>query len=154
MVVILQDEFLGSILTLFTIFDISPLWMDQFWKNWWPNCRFFDALTDSGKIFDQYDPQNFWQTLEAGAKNWIFSPIWSLGSQNLSTSEQEKDEKLVSKLNYSSSANQWCNLIIISWILGQFSKAKSSGPILSPRWPKLPKNVILSYPLTLKICQI
>ena len=28
----------------------------------------FDALTDSGKTFDRYDPQNFWETVEAGAK--------------------------------------------------------------------------------------
>ena len=37
-------------------------------KNWWPNWRFFDALNESGKIFDRYDPQNFWKTPEAGAK--------------------------------------------------------------------------------------
>ena len=53
---------------IFTIFDISPLWMNQFERNWWPNWRFFDALNESGKIFDRYDPQNFWRTLEAGAK--------------------------------------------------------------------------------------
>ena len=99
---------LGSILTLFTIFDISPLWMDQFWKNWWPNCRFFDARTDSDKILYRYDPQNFWETLEAGAKKWIFSPFWLLKSLNFSASELDKDKKSVSKLNYYSRANQWC----------------------------------------------
>ena len=57
-----------SILTFFTIFDISPLWMDQFGQNWWPNRRFFDALNESGKVFDRYGPQIFWKTLEAGAK--------------------------------------------------------------------------------------
>ena len=98
-----------SILTFLTIFDVSPLWMDKFGWNWWPNWRVFDALTESGKIFDRYDPQNFWETLEAGAKKWIFSPFWSLWSQNLGTSEQEKDKKSVSKLNYCSRANQWCN---------------------------------------------
>ena len=99
----------GSILTFFTIFDISPLWMDQFWENWWPNWKFFNALTDSGTIFNRYDPQNFRETQEAGATKWIFSPFWSLWSQNLGTSELEKDNKLVSKLNYSSRANEWCN---------------------------------------------
>ena len=102
-------HFAGWISTLLTFFDISRLWMDQFLKNWWPNCRVFDALTDSGTIFNRYDPQNFWETLEAGAKRWIFSPFWSLWSQNLGTSEQEKDKKSVSKLNYCSRANQWCN---------------------------------------------
>ena len=65
-----------SILTFFTIFDISLLWMDKFGWNWWPNWRVFDALTESGKIFDRYDPQNFWETLEAGA-NSCKSVTWS-----------------------------------------------------------------------------
>ena len=98
-----------SILTFFTIFDISPLWMDKFGQNWWPNWRVFDALTESGKIFDRYDRQNIWETLEAGAKKWIFSPFWLLWSKNLGTSEIEKDKKFMSKLNYSSRSNQWCN---------------------------------------------
>ena len=98
-----------SILTFFTIFDISPLWMDKFGWNWWPNWRVFDALTESGKIFDRYDPQNFWETLEAGAKKWIFSPFWLPRSKNSGTSEIEKDKKSMSKLNYSSRSNQWCN---------------------------------------------
>ena len=98
-----------SILTFFTIFDISLLWMDKFGWNWWPNWRVFDALTESGKIFDRYDPQNFWETLEAGAKKWIFSPFWLLWSNNLGTSEIENDKKSVGKLNYCSRPNQWCN---------------------------------------------
>ena len=71
-----------SILIFFTIFDISPLWMDQFGRNWWPNWRFFDALTESAKIFDRYDLQIFRETLEAGSKKWIFMPLWLLWSQN------------------------------------------------------------------------
>ena len=98
-----------SILTFFTIFDISPLWMDQFGQNWWPNWRFFDALNESGKIFDRYDPQNFWKTLEASAKKWIFLQFRLLWSYNLGTSELEKNKKSMSKLNYSSRSNQWRN---------------------------------------------
>ena len=30
--------------------------------------QIFDALSESGKIFDRYDSQIFWETLEAGAK--------------------------------------------------------------------------------------
>ena len=90
-------------------FTISQPWIDESLKNWWPNWRVFDALTESGKIFDRYDPQNFWETLEAGAKKWIFSPFWLLWSKNLGTSEIEKDKKFMSKLNYSSRSNQWCN---------------------------------------------
>ena len=94
---------------IFTVFDISPLWIDKFRWNWWPNWRFFDALTESVKIFDRYDPQNFWETLEAGAKKWIFPPFWLLWSKNLGTSEIEKDKKFMGKLNCSSRSNQWCN---------------------------------------------
>ena len=94
---------------IFTVFDISPLWIDKFRWNWWPNWRFFDALTESVKIFDRYDPQNLWETLEAGAKKWIFSPFWLLWSKNSGTSEIEKDKKSMSKLNYSARCNQWCN---------------------------------------------
>ena len=35
--------------------------------------RFFDALTKYGKIFDRYDPQSFWETVEVGAKNYLSS---------------------------------------------------------------------------------
>ena len=98
-----------SILTFFTIFDISPLWMDRFGWNWWPNWRFFDALIESGKIFDWYDPQYFGETLEAGVKKRIFLSFWLLQSQNKGTTELEKDKKNRSKLNYSSRSNQWCN---------------------------------------------
>ena len=82
------------ILTFFTIFDISPLWMEKFGWNWWPNWRVFYALAESGKIFDRYDPQNFWETLEAGAKKWFFSPFWLLWSKNLGTSEIENDKRI------------------------------------------------------------
>ena len=68
-----------------------------------------DALTDSGKTFCQYDPQNFWENVEASAKKWIFSPIWLLWSQNFDASKLAKDIKSMSKLKYSSRANQWCN---------------------------------------------
>ena len=64
---------------------------------------------DSGKIFDRYDPQNVLETVEAGAKKSIFLPIWLLLSQNFGASELEKDKKFMSKSNYSSRANQWCN---------------------------------------------
>ena len=80
-----------SILTFFTIFDIFPLWMDKSGWNWWPNWRVFDTLDESGKILDRYDPQNFWETLQAGAKKWFFSPFWLLRSKNLGTSEIEND---------------------------------------------------------------
>ena len=96
-------------MTFFTVFNISWLCMVQFWWNLWPNWRFFDALTDSGKIFGRYDPQNFWENVEAGAKKWIFLPIWLLWSQNCDDSKLAKDIKSMSKLNYSSRANQWCN---------------------------------------------
>ena len=96
-------------MTFFTISDISPLWMDQFGQNWWLNWDFFDALNESGKIFDRYDLQNFWETLKAGAKKWIFSPFWQLWSNNLGTSKIENDKKSVGKLNYRSRSNQWCN---------------------------------------------
>ena len=98
-----------SILTFFTIFYISLLWMDKFGWNWWPNWRVFDALTECGKVFDRYDPQKFWETLEAGAKKWIFSLFWLLRSKNLGTSKIENDKKSVGKLNYCSRSNQWCN---------------------------------------------
>ena len=135
-----------SILTFFTIFDISLLWMDKFGWNWWPNWRVFDALTESGKIFDQYDPQNFWETLEAGAKKWIFSPFWLLWSNNLGTSEIKNDKKSVGKLNYCSRPNQWCNrhvnrlkhidlaklqrsVGIIKWLFGHYEPESSAKSI-------------------------
>ena len=65
--------------------------------------------TESGKIFDWYDPQNFWETLEAGGKKWIFLPFWLLWSNNLGTSETENDKKSVGKLNFCSRPNHWCN---------------------------------------------
>ena len=122
-----------SILTFFKIFDISPLWIDKFRWNWWPNWRVFDALIESGKIFDQYDPQNFWETLEAGAKKWIFSPFWLLWSENLGTSETEKDKKFMGKLNYSSRSNQWCNRHV------NMLKHIDLAELLGSQWPK---NVI------------
>ena len=45
------------------------------------------------KFFIDMTLKIFWETLEAGAKKWIFSPFWSLWSQNLGTSEQEKAEQ-------------------------------------------------------------
>ena len=33
--------------------------------------RVFDALAKNGKIFDRYDPQSFWETVEVGAKNYL-----------------------------------------------------------------------------------
>ena len=98
-----------SILTFFSIFDLSLPWMDKFGWNWWPNWRVFDVLTESGKIFDRYDPQNFWETPEAGAKKWIFSPFWLLWSKNFGTTKIEKDKKSISKWNYSSISYQWYN---------------------------------------------
>ena len=75
--------------------------MDQLGQNWWPNWRFFDALNESGKIFGRYDSQIFWKTLEAGAKNENFWPIWLLWLNNMGTSELEKDKKSMKKLNFS-----------------------------------------------------
>ena len=109
MVVILQDEFWGQFWLFLQFLIYLRFGWTNFEKNWWPNCRFFDARTDSDKILYRYDPQNFWETLEAGAKKWIFSPFWLLWSKNLGTSEIEKDKKFMSKLNYSSRSNQWCN---------------------------------------------
>ena len=98
----------GGLFWHFTVFDISPPWIDKFRWNWWPNWRFL-MLTESVKIFARYDPQNLWETLEAGTKKWIFSPFWLPRSKNSGTSEIEKDKKSMSKLNYSSRSNQWCN---------------------------------------------
>ena len=134
----------------FTIFDIAPLWMDKFGWNWWPDLRVFDALTESGKIFDQNDPQHFWETLEAGAKKWIFSPFWLFWSKNLGTFAIENDKKSLGKLNYCLRSNQYCNQHGMRVFLQHefwVKFMKGSGPILSPKWPKLPKIVILSYPL-------
>ena len=64
--------------------------MDQNGWNWWSNWRFFDALTKSGKIFDRYGPQNFWKTVEVGAKKWV-KLFWLLWLQNFGASEQEKE---------------------------------------------------------------
>ena len=58
-------------MTFFTIFDISPLWMDKSGWNWWPNWRVFDALTDSGKIFDRYGLRKILLILKAGEKSQI-----------------------------------------------------------------------------------
>ena len=102
-----------SILIFFTIFDLSPLWMNQFRQNWWLNQRFFNALIECGKIFGRNDPQNFWKTLEAGAKKEIFLPFWLLWSHSLGTSELEKNKNpnpwANYNLYYSSRSNQWCN---------------------------------------------
>ena len=131
-----------SILTFFTIFDTSPLWMDKFGWNWWPNWRVFDALTESGKIFDQYDPQNFWETLEAGAKRWFFSPFWLLWSTNLGTSKIENDKKSVDKLNYCSRSNQWCNRHVnMFWHLDFTKHQRSKG---MSKWPFIVNLAILA----------
>ena len=45
--------------------------MDQSLKNWWPNWRIFDALTDSGKIFDRYGLKKILFTLKGGEKSQI-----------------------------------------------------------------------------------
>ena len=52
----------------------------------WTNMEIF-WCSDSGKIFDQYDPQNVLETVEAGAKKSIFLPILLLLSQNFGASE-------------------------------------------------------------------
>ena len=62
---------LGVIWTFFTFFTIPQLWIDQSLKNWWPNWRVFDALTDSGKIFEQYGLKKILFTLKAGEKSQI-----------------------------------------------------------------------------------
>ena len=51
---------------------------------------FLNALNESGQIFGQNDPQNFWKTQEAGAKKEIFLPFWLLWSHNLGTSKLEQ----------------------------------------------------------------
>ena len=63
---------MGKIWTIFTFLALSWLWMDQFSKNRWPNYRFFDALTDSSEIFNQYDPPKILLTLKAGKNIPIF----------------------------------------------------------------------------------
>ena len=103
-----------SILTFFTFFVISPLWIDKSGWNWWPNWRVFDALTESGKIFDQYDPQKFWKTLEAGAKKEIFLPFWLLWSHSLGTSELEKDKNPNPWANYTTAQDQTSGAIEMS----------------------------------------
>ena len=53
---------------IFYIFCYISTLDRQIWMKLVTKLKSFDALTESGKIFDQYDPQNFWETLEAGAK--------------------------------------------------------------------------------------
>ena len=62
---------LGVVRTFFTFFTILQPWIDESLKNWWPNWRVFDALTDSGKNFDRYGPRKNLFTLKAGEKSQI-----------------------------------------------------------------------------------
>ena len=52
--------------------------MDRFWWNWWPNWRFFDALTDPWKFFYQFDLLEIRETIKAGAKKWDFIAILAI----------------------------------------------------------------------------
>ena len=67
-----------AIMTFFTNFNISRLWMNQSAWNWWPNWRVFAALEDGKNFFDRYDPQFFLMTMEANAKNWTFFGNWAI----------------------------------------------------------------------------
>ena len=48
-----------AILTFFTNFSISRLWIDESAWNWWSNWRVFAALADGKKFFDRFCPQFF-----------------------------------------------------------------------------------------------
>ncbi len=94
-----------AIMTFFTNFNISRLWMNQSAWNWWSNWRVFAALADGKKIFDQYFPQIFLEIVEAGAKKSIFLQIGQFWMKNLATSNFKKHLKSMSKIKYCSRAN-------------------------------------------------
>ena len=62
---------------IFYNFHISLLWMDQYGWNWWQKIFW---CSESGNIFDRYNPWNFWEILEAGAKN-CFSVMATLDTK-------------------------------------------------------------------------
>ena len=128
-----------SILTFFTIL------MDKSGWNWWPNWRVFDALTDSGKIFDWYGRRKNLFTLKAGEKSQILMSFRLFLFEKLGHFQTEnwlKIHEQIKLLLKSYSVVQSACLYVAAYRFYRTSKIQGYGQMM-----------IFHTPVSLKFCK-